>query len=372
MFISNFKETLPDPLLQREGEKFICTKTKKIKGIFNNNKKTNKQRGQSLLYVTVLIVILISGVFFVYDIGNMVNTKIKFQNGADAAALASVAVKISKHHTDTMVRTSMYHESVAAQAEQRAAQALLVKIILDVNDAAKPPIPVVEPGAPGINPPPIPGPGAPSGPGGNIQQPGGIISEKTKQDADKYKELVNLTYRHVVKLHRERKALEAYYGWLSDDMLGAAPQAALEAARLGLRGNTFGLLTPRNAALAENLKILNDKKELLENRREFMRPIGGVVYPNEGANKVGNFGKTFLEFDGNGISTTQGASLLKYLSKYTLKTNAAARIASSDELKRPKTLIGINSIAKKGYPFEMLWYSPRLMPIELKTDVTIH
>lgn len=324
-------------------------------------KKYKNQRGQSLLYVSILIVVLVSGVFFVYDIGNIVNTKIKFQNGADSAALSAVSVKISKHHMDAMVRTSMYHESIAAQAQQRAAQALLLKILLDVKKA--------NPVGGDISVPPVytgPNPTQP------IQPQPALPSEAMKSDARRYKTLANLTYRHVVKLHRERKALEGYYKWLSDDLTGSGPQASTEAARIGLRGNTFGLYSATNLGLAKNLKILENKDDLIENKRQFMTPIGGVIYANEGATVVGNFGKTFIEFNGTGVLSSQGTSLLNYFDRfnqYTLLTNASARVASSDELKTKKTPIGALS---GGLPFEMMWFSPRLMSIEKKTDITIH
>ncbi|MBC7475894.1 MAG: Tad domain-containing protein, partial [Candidatus Sericytochromatia bacterium] len=214
-----------------------------------NNKRSKNNKGQSLLYVSFLIVILISGVFFVYDIGNMVNTKIKFQNGADAAVLSSVALKISKHHTDQMIRTSMYHESVAAQAEQRAAQALLVQIILSINTTPQ----VIDPMKP------LPGGGgihinAVTAPPNVVQptQPA-IPSAEQKQLAGKYKGFVNKTYRHVIKLHRERKALEAYYQWLSNDNTGITANATTEIARIALRSNTMGLISAKNIGLAENL-----------------------------------------------------------------------------------------------------------------------
>jgi len=322
------------------------------------SKKIFRQRGQSLLYVAVLIVILVSGVFFVFDIGNMVNNKIKLQNGADSAALGAVAVKISKHHVDTLVRTSMYHEALAAQSQQRSAQALLAKIILDI-DKPQTPTPIElpvepEPGIPGAPPPPA------------------VPSEKQREDAARYRKLVNLTYRHAVKFHREKKALEAYYQWLADDSSGKAGIAVLEASRVGFVSNTRGLTNPANRDLKDNLKILTDKNQLIENQRTYNDAIGGVIYANEGAHIVGNFGKTYVEFDGTAVNTTYGTSFLRYFDKYLLTTNASARIASSDELRMDKNLI--SSFMGNGFfvPFEMTWHTPRLMSIEKKTNVVIH
>ena len=67
------------------------------------SRKQKSQKGQSLIYVAVMVVILVSSAFYVFDVGSTVNTKIKFQNGADSAALAGVAVKISKHHVLSLI-----------------------------------------------------------------------------------------------------------------------------------------------------------------------------------------------------------------------------------------------------------------------------
>lgn len=348
-----------------------------------------KQKGQALLYVAVLIIIMISGVFFVYDLGNIVHNKIKFQNGADAAALSAVSLKISKHHIDALVRTSMFHESIAAQAQQRAAQALLAQILLDLkkyeNPITAPPVDVpgtVKPNPPVSNPT-NPQPGEPI-----VVNPIIPPTEQQKQQAREYIRLANLAYKHVMKFHRERLALESFYKWLSDENKGVAPKAVLETARIGLRGNTIGLIDPKNPILAKNLNILNQKDDLLENKKEFTWTIGGVAYGGEGAGIKGNFGKTFVEFDGNAISSKEGISLLKYSGAYSMLTNAAAKIVSSEEKKKgDRTLIRIpltpglpsggdllNPDPTSGLflPFEMLWYSPSLMSIELKKDVTIH
>jgi len=308
-------------------------------------KKQKRQKGQSLIFVVALMSVLISGIFFVYDTGKIVNTKIQFQNAADSAALSAVALKINKHHMDELVRTSMYHESLAAQSQNTAALSLLVKIALD----AKAPAPttvseggliIVQPNMPNAN-------------------------TNIKSDAKRYRKLVNLTYRHVVKLHRERKALEAYYSWLSDDSTGVGEQATTDISRTAFRANAYGLTSSSNSALAENLKILQNKNDLLENKKAFGQ-IGGVVYSDEGASKKGSFGKTYVEFDGYGVTSSYGQRLLSYIDKYILTTNSAARVVSSKELygdSNAYTNIGLVSSSGLAYPFQMLWYSPRLMPI---------
>lgn len=309
------------------------------------SKARKKQTGQSLIYVALLVVVIISGVFFVYDIGNIVNTKIKFQSGADSAALASVALKISKHHTDTLVRAAMYNESIAAQAQQRAAQAKLVSIITTLKSKTDI-MPPITPGQP--SPPPL------------------MPDEQDKGNAAEYRGLVNSTYRHVVKLHRETRALQAYYDWLSGipsdpTKKGVGREAVTEVARIGFRGNTLGLLN-----IPENITVLTDPDQLVENNQSNGNQlISGVLYYGEGTSKTGNFGKTYIEVEPANKRSSQGVSLLKYADKYILRTNAAAKIASSDDLKLQKSKLSFLPLGNLTTPvdLEFLWYSPRLMAI---------
>lgn len=325
-------------------------------------KKRNHQKGQSLLYVSILIVIIVSSVFFVYDVGSIVNTKIKLQNGVDSAVLGSVAVKISKHHNDALIRAAMFNESLAAQAQQRAAQALFVSIILDMEKKiAETPV-NVGPGVPGMPPGQIVIPGQP-----NVGGPQTLVpDENQKKGAKEYKRLVNLTYKHVVKMHRERKALESYYEWLVGKpgtiSTGVGRDAITEVARIGFRTNVAGLL--KNPT---NMAILTNNDDVFDNQQKFTN-IGGDAYGGEGATQKGNFGKSFIEVYGEGIHNSQGFSLLKYANKYTLNTNAAAKIVSSDDMKMPRAKLrsklgGIVAIPFPPAEMEMNWYSPRLMSI---------
>jgi len=321
-------------------------------------KQRKKQKGQSLIYVGLLVIVIISGVFFVYDIGNIVNTKIKFQNGVDSAVLASVSVKISKHHTETLVRAGMYNESIAAQAQQRAAQARLV-IVLDqiqkrIDSAPQIITPIQPPNTPPNSPiEPIPH-------NGNGPQPV-QVEQGDKTMADKYRESVNSAYRHVTKLHRETRALQAYYDWLSgvtsdSSKKGAGRKAITEAARIGFRGNTLGLFD-----IAENADILSEEEDIFENNPKApFTPISSVAYKGESPSKTGTFGKSYIEVNGFGKRSSQGVSLLKYADKYLLRTTASAKIASSKDL-------GLKDASLSEIPLiglEFLWYSPRLMAIE--------
>lgn len=326
-------------------------------------KRKKSQKGQSLLYVSILIIILISSVFFVYDVGSIVNTKIKLQNGVDSAVLGSVAVKISKHHNDSLIRAAMFNESLAAQAQQRAAQALFVSMILDMEKKiAETPV-NVGPGVPGMPPGQIVIPGQPGG----VSGPQTLVpDESQKKGAKEYKRLVNLTYKHVIKMHRERKALEAYYEWLVGKpgtmLSGVGREAITEVARIGFRTNANGLL--KNA---KNLSILTNQEDVFDNQQKFTN-IGGDAYGGEGATQKGNFGKSFIEVYGEGVHNSQGFSLLKYANKYTLTTNAAAKVVSSDDMKMPRAKLrsklgGVVAIPFPPAEMEMNWYSPRLMSI---------
>ncbi|MFN8674656.1 MAG: pilus assembly protein TadG-related protein [Candidatus Sericytochromatia bacterium] len=325
------------------------------------NKRRKKQKGQSLIYVALLIVVIISGVFFIYDIGNIVNNKIKLQSGTDSAALAASSLKISKHHTDTLVRAAMFNESVAAQTEQRAAQAKLVAIIAAINKKVTD-APVVTPSLPP--------------PGGNIvtpqPQPTPLMpSEQDKGEAAKYRKMVNTAYRHVVKLHRETRALQAYYDWLSGSNANASEKgigrvAVTETARIGFRGNTLGLFNT-----VDNLGILDDPEDLIENKKKaIFPPPGGVPYQDGSTSKKGAFDKTFVEVNAFGKRSAQGVSLLRYADKYLLRTSSAAKLVSSEDLGLKRAKLGVLPTGNITTPIdlEFLWYSPRLMAIEKGTE----
>lgn len=109
-----------------------------------------------------------------------------------------------------------------------------------------------------------------------------------------------------------------------------------------------------------------------------------------GEDSRANFGKTYVQFDGMGMTSSQGASLLKYMkNKYVMTTNSAARVSSSKELGFGPTVLGRPSLGDIGdiigdpsdnipIEFNMLWYSPRLMAINntslglVGKDDTVH
>jgi hypothetical protein len=288
------------------------------------------QRGQVMPYVAVIILILTAATFVVFDLGRLVNGRIQSQNAADAAALAAVAVKVNKHHVDTLVRAAMTQEAILAQTQIRAAQAVALQAFVKGNS------PVVTP----IDPT-------------NPDNPGGIVNPvlgDMKELSVRYKRYANLAYRHAVKLHRERIALGAWYGWLKRE--GAV--AVQEAARVGFLTNIQGYDNNSDPALLENVeKVLSQPEDLLENSQSFGTNIGGTIYSDEGTALAGMFGKTFVQFGMNGVSSSSGTALLKYFDRYQLNASAAAQLSR---------LGTRNQMAPLSF-LTMNWYSPRLVSI---------
>lgn len=296
------------------------------------NSSYRQQRGQVMPYVAFMIVVLAAAALLVYDIGYMINSRIQAQNAADAAALAAVAVKINKHHMDSLVRGAMTQEAIISQAEIKAAQAVAIQAIVKGENT------VIIP----------PTPGQP-----NPVQP--ILGEM-KDLGDRYRAHANKAYKHAVKLHRERLALQAWYRWLEK----RGPTAVREAARLGYALNMQGYDDLNDPTLRQNLEnVLVNNSDLLENKGQFGE-VGGFTYANEAAAMKGMFGKSFVEMQTRASSSDGGAALLRYLQQFEMTSNAAAQL-----LKRPEraqlspSLIDIN------------WYSPYLMAIEGDTPTQV-
>jgi len=297
-----------------------------------------------MIYVAVLILVLVGGAFAVYDIGRLINARIEFQNAADSAALASVAVKINKHHVDELLRAAMTQEAIIAQAEWRAAQAIIVQMVTDSQGYQPDP----------NNPNPFP----------------------FKDYEKRFKAHVNKAYRHITKFHRQRLALDAYYKWLKEN----GETAVREAAQNAFQANIKGYDDKSDPILSKNLtEVLASNNQLLENREEFTYPIGGFIYPGEGSNTKGNFGKTYVETKAYGVSTREGNSLLNYFPNFNLNSVAAAQVASSKQLKTDDTpvgnlldlpLPGINALTSSW--ININWYSPRLMAVEAQPAQVPH
>lgn len=297
-------------------------------------RRLERQRGQVMPYVAFLILILTAAALVVFDIGYLINARIQAQNAADAAALAAVAVKIDKHHMDTLVRAAMTQEAIASQAEIRAAQAVALQAMLKANSSPT----VIE----------LPGPGAPP-----VQPSANPVLDQIKGLKGAYRQHANLAYKHAVKLQRERLALQAWYKWLAR----RGPTAVREAARLGYAVNLQGYDDTQDEILRQNIEgVLADDGALAENQA-FAPPLKGITYANEAARVTGMFGKSFVEIQTRMKSSDGGAALLSYLKSFELTSSAAAQLLRSPD----ETPLGPMSYVA------MNWYSPHLMAIEDET-----
>ncbi|HEY9840980.1 MAG: pilus assembly protein TadG-related protein [Candidatus Sericytochromatia bacterium] len=295
------------------------------------------QRGQVIPYVAFLILILTAAALVVFDIGYLINSRIQSQNAADAAALAAVAVKIDKHHLDTLMRAAMTQEALMSQAEIRAAQAVALQAFL--KGKATPTV-IELPGPDNPNPAPQP-------------QPVNLSPEKAA-----YRLHVNGAYKHAVKLQRERLALQAWYRWLAR----RAPTAVREAARVGYALNMQGYDDLNDAILRQNIdSVLASNDDLLENNPGTNSDLGGFIYAAEAARVKGVFGKTFVELKTQMKASDGGAALLSYLKNFELTSSAAAQLLRREG---DTPLTALSYVA-------MHWYSPHLMAIEGENPVKV-
>ena len=289
----------------------------------------NSERGQALIYVAAFCLVLVAGIFAVFDVGRIVTARIQFQTAADAAALSAVAVKSTKHHVDAVVRAAMTQEAYSAQLAVMQAAVILLEEVLN-----KPPMAVpVNPGQPGAPPPPPPNPLSPG-------------------QASLYRQHANRAYRHTIRLHREFEALHHFYKFLEVN----GDRAAREAARIAFQVNIKGFEAPINNRILDGTQ----PAEMLEAYPKWRSTIGGFAYPGEAAGLLdytgnqprGNFGASLIEVNPIVSATSEGASLLGYTQDVPLRANAAAR---------PKT-VSENVRIGDGW-LVMQWYSPRLMSI---------
>ncbi|MEZ0374952.1 MAG: pilus assembly protein TadG-related protein [Candidatus Sericytochromatia bacterium] len=295
------------------------------------------QRGQVIPYVAFLILILTAAALVVFDIGYLINSRIQSQNAADAAALAAVAVKIDKHHLDSLMRAAMTQEAIMSQAEIRAAQAVALQAFL--KGKATPTV-IELPGPDNPNPAPQP-------------QPVNLSPEKAA-----YRQHANGAYKHAVKLQRERLALQAWYRWLAR----RAPTAVREAARVGYALNMQGYDDLGDATLRQNIEsVLADNSELIENKLSGITNVEGFIYADEAARVNGMFGKSFVEIKTRMNASEGGAALLSYLKQFELTSSAAAQLLRR-EGDTPLTALSYVAIN---------WYSPHLMAIEDENPVKV-
>ncbi|MBI6545875.1 MAG: hypothetical protein HY692_03715 [Cyanobacteria bacterium NC_groundwater_1444_Ag_S-0.65um_54_12] len=277
--------------------------------------RSRKQRGQALVYLTMVLVVLATALYATYDLGRLTLARMQAQNAADSAALAAVSVKASVHHTRTLAYAAMTGEANLARLKLAAALAVL---------GEQPPVP----GQPYL----------------------------AKPQFDRY---MREAEAHLAKLRRLRAGLIAYNRWIAKE----GPTIVAAAARVAYAANVAELNDASGKGQSgnlQNLHLLDSSKNLLENGASFKAGqfIGGINYVSEGAGETGAAGKTFVWVEpvfvplGTNLLGAQGSPLI-------LPAYAAAGPVHSREIGRDLPQAGDLSFAG----FGMRWYSARLFQI---------
>lgn len=259
------------------------------------------EEGQALIYVSIILAVLVTIIFAVFDLGRLTTAKIQAQNGADAAALSAVALKVSIHHTREMAYLAMTEEGFKARVELLTALSEL---------------------------------GNPSG----------------------FKQHIDRANAHNQKIKDLQKGLRAFNAWIDQ----AGPALVADAARYGYTANVIGMndhLTTAAGVEAANLKEIDQPGALRENSRE-EQTVGGVIYPEEGLGPHHFGGKSLVEvnpkYQGLNWSLFGGA----LTGPVEVPAWAAAGFVSSDDIvKDPAT----KAQAMRLGPFGLRWLSPRLV-----------
>lgn len=225
-----------------------------------------RQRGQTLIFVGVMGLLLIAGVLLTYDVGRLVTAKIRFQNGADAAAVAAVALKINKHHLDTLIRWELTQTSRQAQAEMENCKALLKAMALNPQDTLR-------------------------------------YQREFEASMQRATALRN-------RFSNQRTVLA--------QLLGAASAAPMEQAVVAIAQAAYRPNAAGSDPEAMEVVVQGGLPEL-QNKK-----IGGVLYSGERANMAGAFGKTAVDI--RPPHQAQGVSILQYPHSFVLGTHAAAQI----------------------------------------------
>lgn len=213
-----------------------------------------RQRGQALVYVALVMVVLITVVYATFDLGRLVSAKIQAQNAADAAALAAVSLKVSVHNTRSFAYLAMTEQAI--QAKIHMIQAI----------------------------------GALSGKG--LPTPG---SPPSAAELKEFEDHLKQARRHMEKVRLLKEGLKAYNAWIETE----GPAMVAEAARVAYVANLDGMnshLVTGRAVDQNNLRLLDVPGALRENGTgEAARMLGGVNYVNEGTSKNHGSGKSFVE-----------------------------------------------------------------------------
>ncbi|HEY9899851.1 MAG TPA: pilus assembly protein TadG-related protein [Pantanalinema sp.] len=261
-----------------------------------------EEDGQALIYVALVLAVLVTVLFALFDLGRLTTAKIQAQNGADAAALAAVSVKVSVHHTRELAYLAMTEQGLRARVE-------LLHALGNLNNEAE------------------------------------------------FQRRLARASGYVKRVEKLRDRLVEYNTWVDQ----AGPEIVADAARMAYVANIQGMndhLSTGAAIDAQNVRAFDDQQALRENTTQ-QQFIGAVNYPNEGLGKQKGGGKSFVEvvpkYQGSnwslfGVKTGESA--------VDVPAWASAGYVSSEEIEKDPAAKGQ---ALKIGAFGLRWYSPRLV-----------
>lgn len=269
---------------------------------FSLDRLAREEDGQALVYVALVLAVLVTVLFALFDMGRLTTAKIQAQNGADAAALAAVSVKVSVHHTRELAYLAMTEQSLRARVE-------LLHALGNLNNEAE------------------------------------------------FQRRLARASAYVKRVEKLRDGLVKYNAWVDQ----AGPEIVADAARMAYVANIQGMndhLSTGAAIDAQNVRAFDDQKALRENTTQ-QQFIGAVNYPNEGLGKQKGGGKSFVEvvprYQGSnwalfGVPTGENA--------VDVPAWAAAGYVESEAIQKDPAAKGQ---ALKVGAFGLRWYSPRLV-----------
>ena len=279
---------------------------------------------QAMIYVAIVVGALVTVLYTTYDLGRLVAAKVMSQNGADSAALASVSLKVSVHHTRTLAYLAMTDQAILARREILAGIASLNEFNSSIPSA--------------------PAPGAPPG------------SPPTKPTHAGFEDHMQRADAHMDRYHRLRHGLRAYNAWIEEE----GPRLAAEAARIAYAANVTGMndhSATGRAVDERNMRLLSDPGAFVENGGlGSSKFIGGMNFANEGAGKRGVSGKSFVWVKPQVQPLSRGKEPLELWAWAAAGPVPAVTIQGTDPREQGLSF-KVPVLGEFGIP----WYSPRLM-----------
>lgn len=270
------------------------------------------EAGQVLIIAAVMVLVMVCGILVGIDMGRLVQARIAFQNGADAAALAAVSVKVGKHHFDTAWRWSMQQEVYKARTAIVWANMIFIDMLMDLKQ--NPVVPGPANGGGPVNGPPVTPPGPPGPPVPGVQ-------EKLQKAKRNFADKANKAKIYAAKLKEMDKTLFKLY----QDWPDAFAEGAAQAARIAWQMNIGEFADERSPSGRPNGLLLLGQADLLENQPG-LPTIGGQVYANEKAGGAGLYGKSLVEMTCGVVPFSLSFNGLTQVAKqYTIRVNAGAQ-----------------------------------------------